>query len=249
MNDNYLLELLNNREWKTIRDFLDSDASTNTTPDERLQCVLYQKNSDDSTCLHEACCTLAPLDIVKSMIEIGGKELVMMTTVKKSTALNYSSYGGATFSVFKMLIDAGGKDLVLASSNCVYVDSVLHEFCRRLQDPDDRFPIRLSFDDAEERIKYLLQVPGTEVILTAKDNKGRTPLDIATLAGASDEMKALLQPHTIKSEPWYADSDSDDADADADANTDADADSDAEANEDGLSSHSRASKRSRIGEK
>ena len=82
-----------------------------------------------------------------------------------------------------------------------------------------------------------------------KDNKGRTPLDIATMHGASDEIKALLQPHTIKSEPWYADSDSDDADADADANTDADADSDAEANEDGLSSHSRASKRSRIGEK
>ena len=255
MNDNYLLELLNNREWKTIRDFLDPDASTKTTPDERLQCVLHQKFSDDSTCLHEACWTLTPLDIVKSMIEIGGKELVMMTTVKKSTALNYSSYGGATFSVFKMLIDAGGKDLVLASSNCVYVDSVLHELCRRIQDPDDPNPIRLRYDDAEERIKYLLQVPGTEVILTAKDNEGRTPLDIATIAGASDEIKALLQPHTIKSEPWYADSDSDDADADADANTDADADADsdaeaeAEANQDGLSSHSRASKRSRIGEK
>jgi len=250
MNGNNLVELLMNREWKPIRDFLDSDASTNTTPDKRLQCVLYQR-ADDSKCLHEACCTYAPVDIVKSMIEIGGKELVMMTTVKKSTALNYSCYGGATFSVFKMLIDVGGKDLVLASSNCLYVDSVLHELCRRIQDCDDPNPIRLSFDDAEDRIKLLLQVPGTEIILTAKDNKGRTPLDIATIFGALDEIKALLQPHTIKSEPLItdSDSDSDDADANADANTDADADSDAEANQDGLSSHSRASKRSRIGEK
>jgi len=56
-----------------------------------------------------------------------------------------------------------------------------------------------------------------------KDNKGRTPLDIATMHGASDEIKALLQPHTIKSEPLIADSDADDAD---DANADANADDD-----------------------
>ena len=223
MNDNYLLELLNNREWKTIRDFLDPDASTKTTPDERLQCVLYQKFSDDSTCLHEACWTLTPLDIVKSMIEIGEKQLVMMTTAKKSTALNYLCYDGVTFSVFKMLIDVGGKDLVLASSNCLYVDSVLHELCRRIHDCDDPNPIRLLYDDAEDRIKLLLQVPGTETILMVKDNKGRTPLDIATMHGASDEIKALLQPHTIKSEPLIADSDADDAD---DANADANADDD-----------------------
>ena len=116
MNGNNLVELCYNREWKTVRDFLDSDASTNTTLDERLQFVLYQ-GADDSTCLHLACSIYAPVDIVKSMIEIRGKELVMMTTARKSTALNYACYGGASFSVFKMLIDVGGKDLVLASSN------------------------------------------------------------------------------------------------------------------------------------
>jgi len=142
MNGNNLVELCYNREWKTVLDFLDSDASTKTTPDEKRHFVLYQ-GADDSTCLHLACTIYAPVDIVKSMIEIGEKQLVMMTTAKKSTALNYLCYDGVTFSVFKMLIEVGGKDLVLASSNCLYVDSVLHELCRRIHDCDDCNPIRL----------------------------------------------------------------------------------------------------------
>ena len=133
----------------------------------------------------------------------------------------------------------------------MYVDTALHELCRRIHDCDNAaVKIKLLCDDAEDRIKLLLQVPGTETILTVKDNKGRTPLDIATIHGASDEIKALLQPHTTKSEPLIANSDADDADADADGNTDTDAganaNANANANQDGLSSHSRASKRSRI---
>ena len=46
-----------------------------------------------------------------------------------------------------------------------------------------------------------------ETILTDKDNDGKTPLDYATVRGASDEIKALLQPRTINDDPANANDD------------------------------------------
>ena len=124
----------------------------------------------------------------------------MMTTARNSTALNYACYGCASFNVFNMLIDVGGKDLVLANNNCLYVDTSLHILCHHIHDCDNAAnKIKLLCDNVASKIKLLLHVPG-------RDNKGKTPLDIATIHGASDEIKALLEPHTINSEPQIADS-------------------------------------------
>ena len=46
-----------------------------------------------------------------------------------------------------------------------------------------------------------------ETILTEKDKRGETPLDYAIASKASDEIKALLQPCTIKNEPAIASDD------------------------------------------
>ena len=63
-----------NREaWDEVRKYLASDASKK----EKKQQVSYQ-DSSLYTCLHYACINGAPDDIVKSMIVIGGKNLVMV---------------------------------------------------------------------------------------------------------------------------------------------------------------------------
>ena len=86
--------------------------------EDKKQQVSYQNTSLRFTCLHWACIYGAPDDIVKSLIDIGGKKLVMVAVNGwlKRTELHYACIYGASFNIVKMLIDVGGKDLVMAKT-------------------------------------------------------------------------------------------------------------------------------------
>ena len=57
------------------------------------------------TCLHLACRFVAPDDIVKALLDIRGKQLVMMTTISGNTALHYACWNtGGSYNVTKMLL-------------------------------------------------------------------------------------------------------------------------------------------------
>jgi len=194
MNSNHLYNLCYYKKWDEIRKFLDSDS--NNKKEKKLQFVCYQGGRGNGyTCLHEACYNGAPADIIKSLLDIGGKDLVMMTTNGKSTALHTACYFGASFDVMKLLIDVGGKELVVAKN--WIGNTALHLLCRHIN----------NHDNAANKIKLMLQVAGTEKILTVKNDNGNTPLDIATAKGGSDEIKTLLQPRTIKNDPANANDD------------------------------------------
>jgi len=188
MNDNHVYDLCYYDKWDEVREFLDSDSNNNK---KKRQLVCYQ-GGNGWTCLHMACCRGAPVDIIKSLLDIGGKDLLMITNSWKSAALHTACYFGASFDVMKMLIDIGGKELVVGKNNDGR--TALNLLCCHIND----------HTKAANKIKLMLQVPGTETILTGKNDFGNTPLDIATAKGASDEIKALLQPRTIKNEPAIA---------------------------------------------
>ena len=185
MNENHLYNLCLDKEWDEVRKFLDSDSNNK---EKKRQFVCY-RIWDGWTCLHHACWNGAPADIIKSLIDIGGKDLVMTKSTRKYTALHFACWKSAYFDVMKILIDLGGKELVVAKDYDVY--TALHWLCRHIN----------RHDNAANKIKLMLQVSGTETILTDKDKFGKTPLDIATARGASDEIKTLLKSHTIKNEP------------------------------------------------
>ncbi len=193
MNNCNLNDLCWGGKWVEVREFLDSDS---TNKDKKRELVRY-RGEDDWTCLHAACCFGAPVDIIESLLDIGGKELVMMiTTHTKRTSLHFACRNGASFDIMKMLIDLGGKELIMAKNSDG--DTALHSLCRYIK----------KHTKAAIKIKLMLQVPGTEIILTEKNKYGnRTPLDCATANKASDEIKALLQPRTIKNEPANASDD------------------------------------------
>jgi hypothetical protein len=77
------------------------------------------------TCLHLACRLVAPDDIVKALLDIRGKQLVMMTTIGgRNTALHYGCCNtGGSYNVTKMLVDVGGENIVMAKKskgrNCI----------------------------------------------------------------------------------------------------------------------------------
>jgi len=100
-----------------------------------------------------------------------------------------------SFDVMKMLIDVGAKELVVAKDSDG--DTALHWLCDNIN----------RNTNAANKIKLMLQVAGTETILTGKNDKGKPPLDYATVRGGSNEIKALLQPRTIKNDPANASDD------------------------------------------
>ena len=126
MNDSYIYNKCCELNWDIVRKFL-LDPTIND--DKKLRCILYQNGSTCGwSCLHEVCYTGAPADIIKLFIDIGGKQLVMMTTeISENTALHFACSMGVSFDVMKTLIDVGGKDLVMAKNH--HGCNALHYLC------------------------------------------------------------------------------------------------------------------------
>jgi ankyrin repeat protein len=183
-----LFSLCNIQEWPEVRKYVSSDAAEEEKKSNIMRC-----NDDGITCLHLACGRDPPDNIIKAMLDIGGKELFMMTDDDDRTSLHYACITGASYNIIKMLIEVGGKDLVMAKSNGG--DNALHYFCWRIK----------SHTRVAEKIKLFLQVGDANLLLSAKSAKndaGRTPLEIATKEGVSKEIKKLL---TVQSTTPIAD--------------------------------------------
>ena len=178
-----------------IEEFLNSDS---IDKDKKRELVYY-RDKQQMTRLHQACSRKLGPDIIKSLLDLGGKELVMLTTSQKWTALHIACYHGESCDVMKTLIDVGGAELVMAKDEDG--STGLHTLCRYIS---RQFQVAI-------RIKFLLEVPGTETILTEKNNNGETPLDIVNLRTASNKIKALLHPRTINDEAAMSSDDASDS--------------------------------------
>lgn len=189
MGDDYIYQLccINKNAWPEVREYLSSDA----LDEEKKRNVMY-KNSYHSaglTCLQLFCFNGAPADIVKALLAIGGKELITETNDCDLTALHFAcgkGYNGrgASFDVIKVLIDIGRKGLVMATNEDG--NTALHCLCCNVKD----------HTNAADKIKLMLEVGDTNVLLSAKGNNGKTPLQIATEKGASNIIKSLLAPQS-----------------------------------------------------
>jgi ankyrin repeat protein len=79
-----------------------------------------------------------------------------------------------------MLIDVGGNDLVMAKDK--NGNTALLHLCYNIK----------KHTKAAEKIKLILQVGDANLLLSAKNRVGKTPLEIATDKGASNIIKELL---------------------------------------------------------
>jgi ankyrin repeat protein len=159
--------------WPEVTDYLSSDAAE----EEKKSNVMY-RNSYGRTCLHLACYLGAPDDIIEAMIDIGGKELVMMIDKEDWTALHTACNNDASYYIIKMLINVGGKDLVMAKDENDG-DTALHNLCCYIK----------SHTKADKIIKLILQVGDANLLLSTKNHDGKTPLEIATDKGASKKKR------------------------------------------------------------
>jgi predicted P-loop ATPase/GTPase len=165
-------QLCIDKEWPEVRKYLSSDAAEQ----EKKSNIMY--HSYYGTCLHRACCHRTPDDIIKAIIDIGGKELVMKVDLSDRTALHYACRNGASYNIIKILIEVGGKDLVMAKSG--NGNNAMHWF---------------SYDkrtkNYNKKIDLIFQVGDTNLLMSAKNHAGNTPNEI--LKKASKKIKKLLQ--------------------------------------------------------
>jgi ankyrin repeat protein len=170
-----LFHLCDDKEWPKVRKYLSSDASE----EEKKSNIMY-RGDHGRTCLHRACFFDAPDDIIKTMIDIGGKELVMKVNINNQTALHWACWNGTSYNIIKMLIEVGGKDLVMAKDEGG--KTTLHDLCLCIK----------RHAKAAEIIKLILQVGDTNLLLATKNRVGQTPLEMAIEEGASKEIQKLL---------------------------------------------------------
>jgi hypothetical protein len=164
-------------KWSEVRKYLSSDAAE----EEKKANIMYRNDHYwGRTSLYVAIYWDAPDDIIKAMLDIGGKELVMMNAFNGNTALHFACDRGTSYNIIKMLIDVGGKDLVMTKDN--NGDTALHDLCLCIK----------RHAKAAEIIKLILQVGDTNLLLATKNHDGKTPLKIATANGASEKIKRIL---------------------------------------------------------
>jgi ankyrin repeat protein len=172
-----LLQLCINNDWPEVRKYLSSDAAE----EEKKSNIMY-RDHNGRTCLHKAYYDRAPVNIMKAMLDFGGKELVMKIHYNSgTTALHSACITGASYNIIKMLIEVGGKDLVMAEDKAG--DTALHDLCLYMN----------RHTKVAAKIKLILQVGDANLLLSAKSSWGNTPLEIATDNGASNiQIKNLL---------------------------------------------------------
>jgi hypothetical protein len=175
MKDCSLFQLSLNSEWPEVRKYLSSDAV-----EEEKKSNIMSRHDYGITCLYAACLHGAPDDIIKAMVDIGGKELVMVINGFDVTVLHSACYYGASYNIIKMLIEVGGKDLVMAKDK--KGNNALHHLCWYIEE----------HAKAAEKINFILQVGDANLLLAAKNKAGQTPLEIAIDKGASKRLKKLL---------------------------------------------------------
>jgi hypothetical protein len=176
MKGSDLFSLCDDKEWPEARKYLSSDASE----ERKKSNIMYRNDDDYGTCLHQAFYRDPPDDIIKAMIDIGGKELVMKVDIYDDTVLNTACIKFASYDIIKTLIEVGGKDLVMAKNKCGY--TALHWLCIAIK----------THIKAAEKIKLILQAGDDTLLLSAKNIFGQTPLEIVTDKGASNIIKKLL---------------------------------------------------------
>jgi hypothetical protein len=176
MEDGNLYILCANYKWSEVRKYLSSDAAEK----EKESNIMYRRGYYGQTCLQQACNRDAPHDIIKAMLHLGGKELVMMIDGCDGTVLHSACSVGASYNIIKMLIEVGGKDLIMAKDEGGY--TALHNLC---------FYIK-KLTKVAEKIKLILRVDDANLLLSTKNSRGETPLEIATEEGASNRIKKLL---------------------------------------------------------
>ena len=163
---------MTDRNWNAARSYLISADNNHS----RLQASVSYKNDDGETSLHIACRKRAPMDIVRSIINIGGNKSVMaVDTYGGSLPLHHACHFNAGIDLIKFLVYVGGTESV------------------NKKDSIGNLPLHwaLSKNASYEIIKLLIDIGGQETV-TAVNKIGWNTLHAATFFSSKFKVVKLL---------------------------------------------------------
>jgi DNA-binding LacI/PurR family transcriptional regulator len=162
--------------------------------------VLLQALNDEPSCLFLA--VEGHVDVVKVLLEVGGRELVMMTQDHGVSCLWISAENGH-LEVVKALLEAGGRELVMLTADdgasCLWISAQKGhlEVVKALLEAGGRELVMLTSDDGTsclyisaqnghlEVVKALLEAGGRELAMLTADD-GSSCLSVACRANQGD---------------------------------------------------------------
>jgi ankyrin repeat protein len=155
---------------------------------EDKQISIMTQNDHGATALFWAIRRNVDFQLIQIMVDVGDKELVLLTNKYGETALHYAAFCHSPYEVFKALVDVGGKDLLLTQDRLG--NTALHYACAW------GIPLRT--------IEYMVDLGGKEVLLKENikklvphnDNK-EFQTKLSGIGGTDYEIK-LFQHKSIK---------------------------------------------------
>jgi len=163
---------ITDRNWNAARSYLTSADNKHS----RLQASVSYKNDDGETSLHIACRKRAPMDIIRSIVNIGGIKAVMaVDTYGGSLPLHHACHFNAGIDLIKFLVYVGGTESV------------------NKKDSIGNLPLHwaLSKNASYEVVKLLIDIGGPETV-TAVNKIGWNTLHAATFFSSKFKVVKLL---------------------------------------------------------
>ena len=165
--------LVTGSKWEDVKTFL---AASDTSSDEKKRQLMSRGKYGEHCLQLETVYQDAPVDIIKTMLDIGGRDLMLAEDRHGWIALHRACRYGASAEVVKLLIEAGGSDTVFQQNNSGY--PALHLVC--------------MYGASAEVIKLLLDVGGRDILFTMS-KKGNIALHQACINNGSLEgIKTLV---------------------------------------------------------
>jgi ankyrin repeat protein len=96
--------------------------------------------------------------LVEKMVEIGGKELVLLTNKYKENVLHNAAFCGSRYDVYKTILDAGEKDVLLQRDRLG--NTPMHYSC--------------AWGVSIRAIEYMAEIGGRDALMV-KNNEGQVP--------------------------------------------------------------------------
>lgn len=180
--ENTLYNQCSERNWVEVLDYLQSDA-----PEEEKKSQIQYKYRSHGNTLNCACFNNPPVEVVKQLLGIGGRDIIFETMRGGYSPLHIACGRNISYEIIHLLLEVGGKDLVMMRTEGDLC-SALHHAC-------------FSHNDVNV-IKLLLEIGGIQ-LASLESRYHRTAMNFSNCRYKKDIECVLIIQEYLEYIPTY----------------------------------------------
>lgn len=180
--ENTLYNYCSERNWVEVLAYLQSDA-----PEEEKKRQIQYKHRSHGNTLNCACFNDPPLEVVKQLLDIGGRDIIFETMRGGYSPLHVACGRNISYEVIHLLLEVGGKDLTLMQTEGDLC-TALHHAC-------------FTHNDVNV-IKLLVEIGGKQLALIESKYR-RTAMNFSNCRYKNDIECVLIVQEYLEYIPTY----------------------------------------------